>query len=146
MDAERLIAAVRAMDIGIFEQGPDGAFVSVAPPPEWMAVFSRNPTFPFLGSFLIAARDFWKEPRDGRLTWGPCAEIDASGQQFHYTVSALSVPDHKFLVFELDPNAVDAQAMLQKARDAILERHRPPARSTDSTAPGLSPDRDLPRP
>jgi hypothetical protein len=144
MDATSLAAVVRALEIGIFEQGPDGGFASVAPVPDWMTAFSRNPTFPFLGSFLTEARDFWSEPREGRLTWGPCAESDATGREFHFTVSAVSLPDHRFLIFELDRNAEQTRAVLQKAREVILEREREsasPRKPADDTGSGPIPDR-----
>ena len=138
--ADALAAAVHALDIAVFEQAPDGTFVSVAPVPAWMTAFSRNPTFPFLGSFLASARDFWAEPRTGRLTWGPCAEVDEAGREFHFTVSALSLPDHRFLVFELDHGAEETRAVLQKAREVILERQQasaaPPGAPPDTTGAG----------
>ncbi len=133
MKPESLEAVVRALVIGVFEQVADGAFTSVAPLPDWMRAFSQNPTFPFLGSFLIEARAFWAEPRDTRLTWGPCAEVDEAGREFHYRVSALSLPDHKYLVFELDHHAEETRAILQKAREVVLRRQTPPARGLDST-------------
>ena len=132
--ADALAAAVHALDIAVFEQSPEGTFISVAPVPAWMTAFSRNPTFPFLGSFLASARDFWAEPRTGRLTWGPCAEVDEAGRQFHFTVSALSLPDHRFLVFELDHDAEQTRAALQKAREVILENEQAAA-ATSRAAP-----------
>ena len=133
MKPESLEAVVRALEIGVFEQVADGAFTSVAPLPDWMRAFSQNPTFPFLGSFLIEARAFWAEPRDTRLTWGPCSEVDEAGREFHYRVSALSLADHKYLVFELDHHAAETRAILQKAREVVLQRQTPPPRGLDST-------------
>jgi hypothetical protein len=133
---ESLEAVVRALEIGVFEQVADGAFTSVGALPDWMQAFSQNPTFPFLGSFLMEARAFWAEPRDSRLTWGPCVEVDAAGREFHFRVSALSLPDHKFLVFELDHHAEETRAILQKAREVVLERQTGPAANLDSTDGG----------
>ena len=131
MSDDALQAVVTALDIGIFEQGADGAFISVGTPPAWMAAFSRNPTFPFLGSFLPQARQFWSEPRADRLTWGPCAEVDPEGREFHFTVSAVSLPDRKFLVFELDRHAESMRALLQKAREQALAAQHTGARPPD---------------
>ena len=136
MKPELLEAVVRALEIGVFEQVADGAFTSVAPLPDWMRAFSQNPTFPFLGSFLIEARAFWTEPRDTRLTWGPCSEVDETGRTFHFRVSALSLPDHQFLVFELDHHAEELQGILQKAREVVLRRQSSPSRELDSTDGG----------
>ena len=133
MSDDALQAVVSALEIGIFELGAEGEFASVGAPPAWMAAFSRNPTFPFLGSFLPQAREFWLEPRADRLTWGPCAEVDAGGREFHFTVSALSLPDRKFLVFELDRHAEPMRALLQKARDQALARERVGERTDDDT-------------
>jgi len=133
MSNDALQAAVTALEIAIFEQGPDGGFTSVGTPPAWMAAFRRNPTFPFLGSFLPQARQFWSEPRADRLTWGPCAEVDPEGREFHFTVSAISLPDHKFLVFELDRHAEPMRALLQQAREQALARERSGESRVDDT-------------
>ena len=133
MSSDALQAVVSALEIGIFEQGPDGGFNSVVKPPIWMEAFGRNPTFPFLGSFLPQARQFWSEPREDRLTWGPCAEVDAEGREFHFTVSALSLPDRKFLVFELDRHAEPMRALLQKAREQALTHSRQGPAHADDT-------------
>jgi len=130
---ESLEAVVRALEIGVFEQVADGAFTSVAPLPDWMRAFSQNPTFPFLGSFLNEARVFWTEPRDTRLTWGPCSEVDETGHTFYFRVSALSLADHKFLVFELDHHAEETRAILQKAREVVLQRRPAPKRDLGTT-------------
>jgi len=133
MSSDALQAVLSALEIGVFEQGPDGGFTSVGAPPTWMAAFSRNPTFPFLGSFLPQARQFWAEPRTDRLTWGPCAEVDSEGREFHFTVSALSLPDRKFLVFEIDRHAESMRALLQKAREQALGQGRPDESRADDT-------------
>ena len=133
MSSEALQAVVTALEIGVFEEGPDGGFTSVGPPPAWMAAFSKNPSFPFLGSFLPQARQFWSEPRADRLTWGPCAEVDPAGQPFYFTVSALSLPDRKFLVFELDRQAEPMRALLQKAREQALGRPATTGSALDDT-------------
>ena len=125
MSNDALQAVVTALEIGIFEQGADGGFTSVGTPPAWMAAFNRNPTFPFLGSFLPQARQFWSEPRPDRLTWGPCAEVDPEGREFHFTVSAVSLPDRRFLVFELDRSAEPMRLLLQKVREQELAQSRP---------------------
>ena len=65
-DNDALSAALGALEIGVFRQDDGGGFVSVGPVPAWMAAFSRNPTFPFLGAFLGQARAFWREPQSER--------------------------------------------------------------------------------
>ncbi len=139
MNADALAAVVSALEIGIFEQGPDGGFSSLGTPPAWMAAFNRNPTFPFLGSFLPQAQQFWSEPRVDRLTWGPCAEVDPDGREFHFTVTALSLPGRKILVFELDRHAEPMRAVLQKAREQALAHGRQTSAHAADTV-GTDPD------
>ena len=139
MTPDTLAAVVSALEIGIFEQGPEGGFSSVGTPPAWMAAFSRNPTFPFLGSFLLQAQPFWSEPRAERLTWGPCAEVDADGREFHFTVTALSLPDRKILVFELDRQAELMRSLLQRAREQTLAQGGHASAHADDTV-GTDPD------
>jgi hypothetical protein len=130
-DNDALSAALGALEIGVFRQDDGGGFVSVGPVPAWMAAFSRNQTFPFLGSFLARAREFWREPQTDRLTWGPCAEMDTQGREFHFLVSAFSLPGHKLLVFELDRSAAQMRDVLQKARDQALGRAADATRADD---------------
>ncbi len=82
---------------------------------------------------MTQARQFWSEPRADRLTWGPCAEVDAEGREFHFTVSALSLPDRKVLVFELDRSAEPMRALLQKAREQALDPRAPGEVRADDT-------------
>jgi len=139
MTNDTLAAVVSALEIGIFEQGPEGEFRSVGAPPAWMAAFSRHPTFPFLGSFLAQAQPFWAEPRAERLTWGPCAEVGPDGREFHFTVTALSLPERRILVFELDRQAELMRSLLQKAREQSLSQAGQASTHADDTV-GTDPD------
>jgi hypothetical protein len=133
-DPEALEAALAALEIGVFRQDDSGGFVSVGPVPGWMSAFSRNPSFPFLGAFLGQARHFWSQPQDGRLTWGPGVEVNERGEEFHFLVSAISLPSHKLLVFELDRAAAPMRAVLQQAREQALaaaQKPRSPSSDTD---------------
>ena len=132
-DSAALEAAISALEIGVFAQDGDGAFVSVGPVPDWMSAFARNPSFPFLGAFLGQARHFWSQPQTGRLTWGPGVELDALGQEFHFLVSAVSHPEHKLLIFELDRSAAPIRDVLQKVREQALARTGQPGPSIDDT-------------
>ena len=93
---------------------------------------SRNPTFPFLGSFLSQARQFWSEPRADRLTWGPCAEVDPEGREFHFTVSAVSLPIAGSCVRTRSPRRADARAAPEGTR-AALARERTGKTGLDDT-------------
>ena len=132
-------AVVGALGIGVFVETPEGRFESVGPVPAWMAAFGRDPTFPFLGSFLEQARRHWESPQATCLTWGPCAEVDQDGREFHYTVSALALPVGRVLVFELDLQAGQMRDLLQRVRtEALTAATAPPSPAGDEdTSPGL---------
>ncbi len=66
MSNDALQAVVSALEIGIFEQTPDGAFASVGTPPAWMAAFSRNPTLSVSGQ-LPCRRRGSSGPSRGRI-------------------------------------------------------------------------------
>jgi hypothetical protein len=138
-DFEALEAAVAALEIGVFRQDDSAGFVSVGRVPGWMSAFSRNPSFPFLGSFLGQARHFWSQPQEGRLTWGPCTELNERGEEFHFLVSAISLPSHKLLVFELDHAAAPMRSVLQKVREQALHQTgnqtQPPRAPSEDTDP-----------
>lgn len=127
MDEEALGALFLALDMGVFERDSHGGFVSVGPVPAWLSALGGSGTFPFLGSFLDEAREFWTEPRPGALRWGPCSERDASGQELHFTVAAVSLDVHKMLIFERDRSAEPIRVLLQRAREQALAREQAPA-------------------
>jgi hypothetical protein len=120
MDREALGALFRALEMGVFERDSGGGFVSVGPLPAWMTALVSGTTFPFLGSFLEEAREFWAEPRTDALRWGPCTERDSAGQELHFTVAAVSLDVHKMLIFERDRGAETIRALLQHTRGRAL--------------------------
>src|SRR5262245_60652422 len=91
-----------ALSIAAFERGADGTFTSLGTPPPWFARLAAEGTFPFLGHILEEATRFWNERVPGRCDWGPCAEVDESGGEFHYTVSAVTAGETQYLVLQLD--------------------------------------------
>ena len=99
-DAASLLSA---LGIAAFERSGDGAFAPLGAPPAWLDRLVADGTFPFVGHILEEASQFWADRTDGRRDWGPCAEVDESGTEFHYSVSALTVGDGQYLVFRLDP-------------------------------------------
>jgi hypothetical protein len=139
-DPEALEAALSALEIGVFAEDGSGGFLAVGPVPAWMAAFARNPSFPFLGAFLSQARHFWKEPQSGRLTWGPAVEVNERGEEFHFLVSAISLPSRKLLVFELDRAAEPMRAVLQKVREQSLAASEGARTFPSDTNPSLGND------
>lgn len=128
MSDELLETLLPAMNVAVFRRADDGSFSPVAPSPPW---FSRlaDVTFPFLGHILDEANAFW---RSGALEWreyGPVAETDADGGEFHYRVRALTAGDGShFLIFELDRGSDRMRDTLQTARDQALAREQEQAR------------------
>jgi hypothetical protein len=136
MDKDALGALFLALDMGVFERDSQGGFASIGPVPSWLSALGGGGTFPFLGSFLDEAREFWREPRPGALRWGPCTEPGPGGQEIHFTVAAVSLDVHKMLIFEQDRSAEPIRALLQHARERALARERPPAAGRDEDTRG----------
>ena len=119
-------ALLTALDIAAFEREAEGGFQSLAPLPTWFTRLGRDGTFPFLGHILEEAIVFWNAGADGLREWGPCAEVDDSGQEFHYRVKALRVDTRAYLVFQLDEGAERLCRVLQKIRSDALTEASPP--------------------
>jgi hypothetical protein len=116
-----------ALDLAVFERDAEGGFQSLAPLPTWFTCLSRDGTFPFLGHILEEANVFWNSGADGSREWGPCAEADESGREFHYLVKALRIDGRAYLVFQVDEGAERLRQVLQKVRsDALAEEQNPP--------------------
>ncbi len=115
------MALLPALNIAAFERSADGTFSAIAPAPAWFPRLADT-TFPFLGHILEEATQFWNSGAGGSREFGPCAEVDESGREFHYRVRALTVPDggSQFLIFELDPGSDRLRDVLQKAREQML--------------------------
>ncbi len=109
-----------ALGIAAFERREDGSFAALAAPPPWFATLTSDATFPFLGHILEEAGQFWARGKPGRADYGPAAEVDASGREFHYIVSALIVGKASLLVFQLDTGSDRLREVLQKVRDQEL--------------------------
>jgi hypothetical protein len=109
-----------APDLAVFERQRNGSFTSIAPRPDWFGRLVADPTFPFLGHILEEANRFWRSGTVGRKHWGPVAEVDESGEEFHYKVNAVATPDAQFLIFELDRGSDEMRNVLQKVRTDLL--------------------------
>ena len=89
MSEDLLKSLLPALHIAAFERREDGSFTSLAPPPAWFGRLVADPAFPFLGHILEEANVFWRSGGPGLREWGPVAEVDASGAEFHYKVAAV---------------------------------------------------------
>ncbi len=120
MSDDMLKVVLPALDLAVFERRQDGSFKSIAPRPEWFGRLVADPTFPFLGHILEEANVFWASGEVGRREWGPVAEADESGSEFHYKVIALGGPGAQFLIFQLDLGSDQVRQVLQKVRTDML--------------------------
>jgi hypothetical protein len=127
MTDNTLSTLLTALDIAAFERGADGSFQSLAPLPPWFTRLSRDGTFPFLGHILEEAQGFWSSGANGVREWGPCADVNEAGQEFHYRVKALRVDTRSYLVFVIDEGAERLRRVLQRVRsDALQQEQNPP--------------------
>ncbi len=122
MSNDDVALLLTAIDIVAFERDPDGSFCLLATPPAWFDVLGKDGTFPFLGHILEEANSFWTSRTDGTRKWGPCAETDAEGREFHYLVKAVTVGARTYLLFQLDESAEQLRAVLQAVRSDALNR------------------------
>ena len=129
MTDNALSTLLAALDIAVFERRPEGDFQSLVPPPKWFKRLARDGTFPFLGHILEEATTFWNSGSEGLRAWGPCADVDESGAEFHYRVKALRVQTRAYLVFQFDEGAEELRKVLQKVREDALAAARNPPRS-----------------
>jgi hypothetical protein len=123
MNDEVLSALLPALGFAAFTRGADGTFTSLAPPPPW---FTRlgDVTFPFLGHILEEATQFWNSGTPGAQEWGPCAEVDTAGNEFHYKVIALTAASRQCLLFQLDTESDHIREVLSKVRSDSLVKEQ----------------------
>lgn len=132
MSHDLLSTLLPAMEIAAFQRRSDGAFKLLAPHPAWFQRLMGDGTFPFLGHILEEALLFWESGAEGRRDWGPCADVDEAGREFHYKVTAVAGGDAQYLLFQLDPESDRTREMLQKVRANALaaEYHSSAERAT----------------
>ncbi len=131
MNDPDLIRVLIELGVGVMEQHPEGTFTVVGRMPPWLTRLVPDwpgdtplviqERLPFLESFLPDAQEFWTEKGEGRLRSGLCAEVDESGGEYHYEVSALCVGERRLLLFELRKDFEETREILQKARQNLLD-------------------------
>jgi len=119
------------LGVAVMEQNRAGTFAPVGEMPAWFYRLFRGWTgntplaiqehLPFLESFLPDAQDFWSGNGEGRLRSGLCAEVDESGNEFHFEVSALCIGGRRLLLFEQRKDFEETREVLQKARQNLLD-------------------------
>ena len=121
MSDDPLKSLIPALGIAAFERRDDGSFGSVAPVPPWFTRLVSDPAFPFLGHILEEANRFWLASGPGLREWGPVAEVDEAGAEFHYKVAAVTTAEGRFLIFQLDRASEQIRRVLQTVRSRQLE-------------------------
>lgn len=120
MSDDVLKALLPALGMAAFERRADGSFAALAPLPRWFERIAGDGTFPFLGHILEEAAFYWNKGGDKLREWGPCAETDEAGREFHYMVTALTLSGRSVLVFALDTASDRIRGVLQKVRQQAL--------------------------
>lgn len=124
MSDEVLRHLLPSLSVAAYQRLSDGSFRPLTPPPAWFQRLARERTFPFLGHVLEDAGLFWQRGTPGVSEFGPCAEVDEQGTEFHYKVLAISADGIEYLVFQLDPGADQMRRVLQKVRSEALAGER----------------------
>ena len=123
MNDEVLSTLLPALGFAVFARDANASFTALTPPPEW---FKRlgDVTFPFLGHILEEANAFWDSGKPGAREWGPCAEVDADGAEFHYKVLAYALGNRQLLLFQLDTESDHMREVLSVVRTQSLKEEQ----------------------
>jgi hypothetical protein len=144
MNQAILSRLLSALDFAVFLRSADGSFTAATSPPPWFPRLA-DATFPFLGHILGEAEQFWQSGVPGTREYGPVAETDDAGREFHYRVRALTLADSfaQILVFELDRGSERLREVLQTAREQALAAEDARARHRKAAAEILQMALDL---
>jgi hypothetical protein len=124
MSDHALEVLLPALELVPFERRPDGSFAALLPPPDWFRPRAATGVLPFMGYILEEATDFWDGGAPGIREWGPCADVDVDGREFHYRVIGVQAGGRQFLVLQLDRQSDRMREVLQKVRDHALADER----------------------
>jgi len=123
---------VATMGIAVIERLPNGSFNPIAPVPSWLGdafdLGADGPTaalataLPFLDDFLPLAEDAWHKRRTP-LASGPFV-ASIGGSELLLRATAMMRAGRSVLVLERLTGDADTRPLLQRAREAELERER----------------------
>jgi signal transduction histidine kinase len=133
MSDNPLVDLFAELDIIVMQRvGVDQFFVHGAAPAWLRRVNARwkgerqilaSRTFPFLDHFLVDAEAFWTTGTTGRIGSGLSTEPGVDGTDFHFEAWAVTVTaDAQYLLLEHRRDGDELQAMLQRAREGMLEK------------------------
>jgi signal transduction histidine kinase len=130
------IEILAALGTAVFEFQVDGTFALCGTAPEWLQRFlpgsgdslGQEPLeelFPFLGSFLPEAKEFWQTTETGSLHSDVWVQINSKGEERGLRASAIRVGNRRYLLLGvLGIDFEEMAAALQKARDRGLAYER----------------------
>ncbi|MGH9776046.1 MAG: response regulator [Candidatus Acidiferrales bacterium] len=137
MNAEPLTAALLQTEgYATFESLGEGNLRLLGPPPRFLAellgeqVLADEPlrpgdSMPFLENFLFEAEELWNSGNEGRAESGAWVETAPDGREIALEASAFLLGSRKILLIRNSQQRFDADvAILQKARDSLLEHER----------------------
>jgi len=124
---------LRALELAVIERLPNSTFHTVTPVPEWLhGAFggsSGRPhstlgeALPFLADFLPQAEGVWRQSEHATVESGPFV-ARVAGEDILLRASALTVGGRAVLVLERLTGIADPRAVLQRAREQLLEREQ----------------------
>jgi signal transduction histidine kinase/CheY-like chemotaxis protein len=132
MNKTHLEDILSALNVSALERLPNGAFVPMGEPPEWLHQFSialgekkhgsdSDAHFCFLENFLIEATQFWEGKKKGCLRSGIWIEGNKSGKKFMFEAIAITSTKKHILIITRDHQIhTEKQSFLQKGRELAL--------------------------
>ena len=136
MDSPILAAAIQALNSVLLRQDKTDYLEVVGTVPDWFqSLLPANTTrwsandldayIPFLGNFLIDARDFWASEDEVPCKSGLWVEVLSSGEKLPLEAIALKVQDFDcLLIHRLGLAHEEKSEILQRARERTLENER----------------------
>lgn len=128
MSDDVLRDVVEALDAVVIERMPNAGYLLMTPAPAWLAGAladgqSLGDAFPFLRHFLQFAGRAWHDGPPARAESGPF-EAEIGEDRVLLTATALSVGGRRMLVLQRLAGDTDPRAILQRAREQLLDRER----------------------
>jgi signal transduction histidine kinase/CheY-like chemotaxis protein len=131
-----LQAFLRQSGYALFEYAGDAQFTLLTEAPPWFVQLwgpetagqkklSLSDKFPFLGSFLPEAIDFWTAVQPGSLDSGAWIEKSTSGEEIPLLANALNLEGRPILAIHSPESRYRERVQsLQTARNSILEHEK----------------------
>ncbi len=125
----------KALDLVALVCREDARFTLQGDPPAWFKKLCPDihpgslpeppeERFPFLSNFLVDAREFWHQGKDGRIRSGAWIQVTPDGDEMALEASAVLLKGSRFLLIESCQYAYsEKQALIQTGRMMALDLH-----------------------